>query len=274
MFSCALTEDLKFNIAVVTGTLSFFYGLVLVLAPQKKIDGYMTEKIQFKDPEVSWLVLHALIQQEALCIVTATGTWGLHVVEGLSREQAIGVGVLPWIVFTLYILLNDYPKRTRSSSRSQYSNLMVFGAVVYATLGNTTYSNIAAKTLVGFALAHGLLLFLAPAMLSPLYNLAERESGVLFGRQSLGNNMISMSALLGALAWDATPLQAAGFSWASLALGLLLMRPACIENKVCMSKVTAWTVLALVLSAVYLADLSKPEDDPTESAATVSQETA
>jgi hypothetical protein len=114
------TVDFKYNLGKATAVLCAIYSLPLILAPQIGRELYTSKKPEFKDPEITWKVVDVLTQMEGLCILSCDLTWWLHVVEGMSRDKAIGVASLLWLVFNL----NMHSQRGRQTSPEFFPNLL------------------------------------------------------------------------------------------------------------------------------------------------------
>jgi hypothetical protein len=222
--SGAILDSLdKYTIAKVSGAILAFYGTIMFLAPQKARDLYGTKDVQLKDPK-SPLVLESLVQRGALAFVTGPAMWYLHVDAGLSREKAAGVCLLPSILFCLHSLLNEIPKQMGSSVRVDISCLMIYIPVAYATLSGVSsyYSDLALKSLWGWTLANGLLLYMTPSAIDTLYDIPEREEFVLLERTIYGANLINVALFGGAFAWGMDDAKAVGLGWASAFVTTLL----------------------------------------------------
>jgi hypothetical protein len=202
-------------IAKVSGAILAIYGTILFLAPRKARDLYGT-KVELKDPERSRLVIEYMVQRHALAVVTAPAIWYLHVEAGLSREKAAGVCLLPWILLCLHSLLNGIPKKMGSTTHAETSDLIVFISVAYATLSGASFSDLALKSLWGWTLASGLLLYMNPSVIDTLYGgTPEREGLVLLQWTALGANLISLALFGGAFALGMEDAKALGIAWAS-----------------------------------------------------------
>jgi hypothetical protein len=94
-------------IAQVSMAIGLIYGLLIFLAPHKTRDIFNIKALELKDPK-GWEVCDYIRQRCALCMLTPPVVWWLHVEAGLSRDEAIGVALLPWILLCLHSLLNIF----------------------------------------------------------------------------------------------------------------------------------------------------------------------
>jgi uncharacterized protein YjeT (DUF2065 family) len=239
----ALIDQKKDVIAYVSGAICVLYGLIFFLAPQKARDLYFTNDLKLKDPK-SWEVCDFVQQRFALCLITSPVAWWLHVEAGLSRDEAIGVVALPWILLCLHSLLNETCQKLGSSPKADYICLAVFSYVAFATLTHATYSNLSVKLLAGFTLAHGLLSFLNPAGIGSLYGTPEREDFILLRRRSYGNGIISVSVFTAAFASGVPQLKTVGITWIVAGIGQVLLLEDLKKFKVVMAPILFWLVLA------------------------------
>ena len=259
-----ITVSFQNNLNLAAAVLCIVYSIVLVLAPHKARDLYVKQAPEFKDPEFSWKVVDHITRFSSLCILMCGVCWWLVVMEGVSREKAIGVVSLMGVVHNLHTLLNDIPKQLNMSPRSTVINIMVFSAVAYATLGNTDFANLASKIVACFGLANGLLLFANPGFLEILYNIPDRESFGMLCRRDAGNNLISLSVYLCGLAWDLPQIKACGLSWASVGIGLVLLLPEMKKHHGNLTRIGAWILFMGFSAVVFLARVPE-EKDTTES---------
>jgi hypothetical protein len=243
MYSLRAFLDHKDVIAKVSGAICAFYGLIMFLAPQKGRDLYNTKDLELKDPK-SWEVHDFIGRRHALCMITASVAWWLHVELDMSRDEAIGVVTLPWILLCLHSLLNETPKQLGSSPRADYVCLAMFSFVAYATLTHATYSNLSVKILAGFALANGLMLFMNPAATGSLYGAPERDDFINLIRRCYGNNLIALGAFTGTFAWGLPHLKAVGITWATVGVGMFFLLDDLKKFKVAMAPMFVWLVLA------------------------------
>jgi hypothetical protein len=234
--------DYKDVIAQVSGVICVLHGLIMFLAPQKGRDLYNTKDLELKDPK-SWEIHDYIGQRCALCLITSPVAWWLHVEVGMSRDEAVGVVLLPWILLCLHSLLNEKPQQLGSSPRADYMSLAMFSFVAHATLTHTIYSNLAVKILAGFTLANGLLAFMNPAAIGSLYGTPEREDFINLMRRMYGNNLNSLAAFIGAFAWGLPHLKAVGIAWATAGVGMVLLLGDLKKFKVAMAPIFVWLVL-------------------------------
>jgi hypothetical protein len=220
--SGAILDSLdKYTVAKVSGAILACHSIILILAPQKAHEIYGTKDVKLEDPR-SPLVIEYIVQRAALATVTVPAMWYLHVEAGLSRENAAGVCLLPWILICLHSLLNEIPKQMGSSNRPETSSLIMYVPVVYATLSGASYSDLALKILWSWTLANGLLLYMNPSAISTVYNIPQREEYVLLHRTTFGANLINLALFGGAFASGMDIAKALGIGWASAFVTLLL----------------------------------------------------
>jgi hypothetical protein len=136
----------------------------------------------------------------------------------------------------------------------------VFAAVAYATLGNTQFSNAAAKAVACFGLAHGILLFVNPAAWETLYNVPNRESFAMMCRRNVGNSLVSFSVLLTGFAWDLPQYQAVGLAWASAGIGLVLLLPEMKKHNCMLTRVVPWILLMAFCAVAFLVPAPAEQD--------------
>jgi hypothetical protein len=209
-------------IAKVSAAILAIYGTLFFLAPQKARDLYGTKDVELKDPR-SPLVLDYIEQRIALAVITGPAIWYLHVEAGLSRDKAAGVCLLPWILVCLHSLLNEMPKKMGSTNRANTSSLIMFISVAYATLSGASFSDLALKTLWGWTLANGLLLYMNPSAIDTLYGGApERDGLVLLQMTTYGADLISVALFGVAFALGMEDTKAVGIGWASVFVTTLL----------------------------------------------------
>jgi hypothetical protein len=212
----------KSIIAKVSGAMLAIYCTILFLAPQKARDLYGTKDVELKDPR-SPLVLDFIVQRACLAAVTGPAIWCLHVEAGLSREKAAGVCLLPWIMVCLHSLLNGMPKKMGSTNHAETSSLIIFISVAYATLSGATFSDLALKTIWGWTLANGLLLYMNPSLIDTLYGgTPERDGLVILQMTSYGANLIGLALFGGAFTLGMEATKALGIGWASAFITTLL----------------------------------------------------
>jgi hypothetical protein len=95
----------KDTISKVSLAIIFVYGTIIFLAPQKAGDIY-GHNVELKDP-INIQVIRFILQRSALCNISVVVIWYLHFEAGLSRDKAVGVATLPWILVCLHSLLNE-----------------------------------------------------------------------------------------------------------------------------------------------------------------------
>jgi hypothetical protein len=177
----------------------FVYGTIIFLAPQKARDLYR-RNVELKDPK-SDQVIQYIVQRCGASDMSMAVMWYLHFEAGeLSRGVAAGVVTLAWIMLCLHSLLNETMQKMESSPRAEYVSLFFFGLTAYATLSETTYSNLATKILSGWTLVNGLSLYMYPAAIGTLYGLREREDYVLLVQRSYGMHLLILGVFSGAFA--------------------------------------------------------------------------
>jgi hypothetical protein len=221
MDSLVALVDYKDVIAQVSGAICVLYGLVFFLAPKKGRHLYNSKDLVLKDPK-SLEICDYLVQRSALCLITSPVTMWLHVDVGLSRDEAVGLAVLPWILLCLHSLLNETHQSFGSSPRADYISLFMFCCVACATLTHATFSSLAVKILSGFTMANGLLAFMSPAAIGTLYGTPEREDFILLMIRSYGLNLIIAAVFTAAFASGVPQLKTIGITWAAACVGLLV----------------------------------------------------
>jgi hypothetical protein len=234
--------DYKDVIVQVSGVISVLHGLLLFLAPQNGRELYNMKDLELKDPK-SWEIHDFVSRRSALCMITSPVAYWLHVLVGMSRDEAVGVTILPWILLCLHSLLNGKWQQLNSSPRADYICLAMFSFVAHATLTHATYSNLAVKILAGFTLANGLMLFMSPAAIGSLYGTAECEEFIdLIGR-CYGMNLNSLAAFVGAFAWGLPLLKTIAIAWATAGVGMFLLLEDFKKFKLGMGPIYGWLVL-------------------------------
>jgi uncharacterized protein YjeT (DUF2065 family) len=247
----SLIDQKKDVLSQVSAAILVFNGLIFFLAPQKARYLYFTNDLKLKDPK-SWEVCDFVQQRFALCLITSPVTWWLHVEAGLSRDEAIGVVALPWILLCLHSLLNETCQRLGSSPKADYICLTVFSLVAFATLTHASYSNLSVKSLAGFTLANGLLSFMNPAAIGSLYGTPEREDFILLMRRSYGNGIISVAIFTAAFAWGVPQLKVVGLTWIVAGIGQVLLLEDLKKFKVVMAPILFWLFLAAFFGITLL----------------------
>jgi hypothetical protein len=240
----------KDTISKVSLAICLVYGTILFLAPQKARDMY-GQNVELKDP-ISIQVIYFLLQRSALCDVSTVVIWYLHVEAGLSRDKAVGVATLPWILLCLHSLLNETTQKMGSSPRVEYQALFFFVLTAYATLSETTYSTLATKILFGWGLVNGLMAYMYPAAIGTIYGTPEREDHVLFLRRYYGMHLLNFAAFGGSFASGMDLFDALGLLWAvgfALTVGLLNDID---RTKTAKKPIYAWLVLAAFFAVTLL----------------------
>ena len=254
-----ITKDVQYGIAKVTTLLCFLYSYLLVLASHKFRNLYFKEAPILKDPEIGNRVGDLITQQAALCMLSVVITFSLHAFKEMERDMAIGVGILPWFIWTSHGLLNEECyKSVNSSPRTLYINLVFFGLVAYSSLTDQPYASLVNKVLAGFGLANGLLCYLMPTSLGKVYDIPNREDFLMLSRRSFGNCLTALSVFLGALSFGTSDLHAVGYCWVSYGFGLVLLLAEFKQHKGNMAKIAVWIIAAVFHGTIFLIDL-KPK---------------
>ena len=250
-----ITETFQYQLGYATSALLLVHGLTIVLAPHRGRELYMKpgQKPDFKDPDLSWRVIDNVNQLANMCMISCALVWWLIVQEEFPVDKAMGVMCLIWVVFNLYVLLNDIPQKVNASPRSNYINVVTLSLVAYATLGNTEYARLANKIESCFVLANGVIFFVNPSSVGTLYAIPDREDCVMVARRNFGNNLTAMGVVLCALAWDVPTMQANGLAWASVGLGLLWLAPVFKKHNHNMTMIYGWLIIMFFCAAVFLA---------------------
>jgi hypothetical protein len=239
-------------IAKVSGAILAIYGTIFFLAPQKARDLYGTKDIELKDPR-SPLMLDFIEQRTSLALITGPAIWYLHVEASLSREKATGVCLLPWILVCLHSLLNEMPKKMGSTTHAETSKLIMFIPVAYATLSGATFSDLAMKTLWGWTLAHGLLLYMNPSAIDTLYGgTPERDGFVILEMTTYGANLINLALFGGAFALGIEGAKALGIFWASAFVTTLLNMKNLEKFNISTGPISLWLVLMAFFAITLL----------------------
>jgi len=261
-----MNEQQQLLIAKATGVLGFSHALVLVLAPFKEKAYVSKEYEHVKNPEILGSIRYG-VRWTHMCTINLQLTWWLHVEQGLPREQAIGLGTIPWIVLCLYAWLNDVPKTIGHKNNALYATLTAQGIGAYATLINTAYASFASKFLAMWALMNGMVLFLSPILGGSIYKLSPRleEHKIIVTRKRFGSHLLTLGIFLCGFAWGIPKLFALGMAWATIFVGTLLMIQDYKAIKVDMKKINSWLV-AMALCAFTLTYRPKETDTPNEQA--------
>jgi hypothetical protein len=240
----------KDTISKVSLAILFFYGTIIFLAPQKAGDIY-GRNVELKDPK-SVQVIHYLLQRSALCNMSMVVMWYLHFEAGLSRDKAVGICALPWILMCLHSLLNETMQKMGSSPRVEYQALFFFILTAYATLSETTYSNLATKIQTGWGLVNGLAAYMYPAAIGTMYGIPEREDYVLFLRRYYGMHLLVLAVFGGSFVHGRNLFDMLGLFWAvGFALTVGLWKD--IDRmKTAKKPIYAWLVLAAFFAVTLL----------------------
>lgn len=162
-------------------------------------------------------------ERAATAIYTGTILWWALAQKGASLNTAVGISILPWILLSLHSILNDKPKEMGFPVNVEYLQLAINSCVAHATLTNAEYADSATKGIALWGLLNSMLLFFNPVLFGKVYGTAERDDSVYFARRNYGNNLGSLSVLIGSLALGKDTTTSMGYSWLSNLLGLATM---------------------------------------------------
>jgi hypothetical protein len=240
----------KDTISKVSLAILLVYGTIIFLAPQKARDIY-GRNVELKDPK-SDLAIRYLLQRSGMCNMSLVVIWYLHFEAGLSRDKAVGVSTLAWILLCLHSLLNETTQKMGTSNRVEYQTLFFSVLTSYATLSETTYSNLATKILSGWLLVNGLLAYMYPAAIGTLYGTPEREEYVLLVRRCYGMDLLMLAVFAGSLAHGVNLVDGLGAVWA---VGFALMAGLLKDfdrMKTAKKPIYAWLVLGAFFAVTLL----------------------
>jgi hypothetical protein len=266
--SFIVTEEQQWRIAEVSNLLLFVISLPTVLAPQVEKKFYTTKEYRTKDKMTKQSVRY-ICQLANLSTLSLPLAWWCHAEKGLSIEQAIGVGSIPWFTFSLYIMLNDVAKTLGRSNKGPFVILSLNGLLIFITLVDTSLSSSVATWVVKAAsiwiVTNGIGFVLTPTLARPLYGLpGEEEEHVIVARQRFGATLVALGVFYAALVWAVPHLLALGMAWAAVFIATLLNLQGYRRVNIQMSAMYTWLVImGFFASVLSYQQPSKSNDDMT-----------
>jgi hypothetical protein len=147
----------------------------------------------------------------------------LAIVKNESVNKVIGIGIIPMLVLSAKMVLNETPKKVGSSTQGQVLFTAITAidtAVAYACLSNATYANTAIKFYIGWRLFNGLSYFFAPTKVAESWGIADAEDIVTLCTKAMGASTVAISVLMAALVQGVDPIKAYGLSWIPIVLSI------------------------------------------------------
>lgn len=234
----------KYQIAKAAEAFIFVYGLYIFLAPHKAREIYNPKELKLKDPQGEH-ILDLMRQRAHLSMVLTAAAWFLHVQYDLSRDQAIGIATMPWVLTSLHGILNDTLKKTGvSTNRSEHHILIMSGAATFATLtDHAPYLKIILKIFYTWVAAVAITMYAAPNAVGTLYGCPEREDYLMFSRRCYGHQLLMGASCMLAMLWGVKNLQVVAFGWAVAFVGFFPLIGEMIKHNFEMMPIYFWLAL-------------------------------